>query len=144
MTTKRSTDAGETLLEVVLAVLFIGLVVVTLVGGLGTAASLSESHRDVTSAEVELKAGAEALKAATYVPAATTATYALAVSSAPTSSGFKREVTAVKCIATTTSTFDLSSAGSCSSSSVLQSITVAVTSAADGVSESITIIKRKP
>lgn len=144
---RRSCDSGETLLEVVLSVLFVGLVVTTLVGGLGTAVTLGGSHRELTTADVELKSAVETLKGRTYVAtgstSARTAYQASFVAGAPT--GFARTVTSVQCIpATAGSSFNVNGAGSCTPDTGLQLITVTLSNTGGSVFETTTFIKRRP
>jgi type II secretory pathway pseudopilin PulG len=57
-------EAGETLVEVVLTIVIIGLAVTALLAGLGTAASASRQHRDVATADTVMRSYAEATKTA--------------------------------------------------------------------------------
>ena len=56
-------EAGETLVEIVLTIVIVGLAVAALLAGLGTAASASKSHRDLATADVVMRDYAEATKA---------------------------------------------------------------------------------
>jgi type II secretory pathway pseudopilin PulG len=57
-------EVGETLVEIVLTIVIIGLAVAALLAGLGTAASASKSHRDLATADVVMRDYAEATKTA--------------------------------------------------------------------------------
>lgn len=61
-------DSGETLAEVLVAVMILGIAVVALMGGLGASAVGSDNHRARASAEVALRGHAEAIRAAVFQP----------------------------------------------------------------------------
>lgn len=60
----RSGDAGETLVEIVLTVLVIGIAVTALVSALATSSAAGASHRDSVRADTVMRNYAEAVKAA--------------------------------------------------------------------------------
>ncbi len=60
----RSGDAGETLVEIVLTVLVIGITVTALVSALATSAAAGASHRDSVRADTVIRNYAESVKAA--------------------------------------------------------------------------------
>jgi prepilin-type N-terminal cleavage/methylation domain-containing protein len=74
-------DRGETLIEVLVAVMIMGVGVVVLLGGLGTSIRMSALHRHQASATTYLRAYAEAVQAAVdraptaYVPCAGLGSY---------------------------------------------------------------------
>jgi type II secretory pathway pseudopilin PulG len=74
-----SGDRGETLLELLVAVTIMGITVVAIVGGLGTAIHVSDIHRKQASAGAYVRDYAEAIENAVatggYVACATTADY---------------------------------------------------------------------
>jgi type II secretory pathway pseudopilin PulG len=57
-------EAGETLVEIVLTIVIIGIAVTALLAGLGTAASASKQHRDLATADTVMRSYAEATKSA--------------------------------------------------------------------------------
>lgn len=57
-------DAGASLIEIVMAIVILGVVVSSLLAALGTAALSSKAHRDLTTADTVLRSYAEATKAA--------------------------------------------------------------------------------
>jgi hypothetical protein len=114
---------------------------------LGTAVTLGGSHRELTTADVELKSAVETLKGRTYVAtgsaSARTAYQGSFLGSAPT--GFTRTVTSVQCIpASAGSSFDISGAGPCTPDTGLQLITVTLTNTDGSVFETTSFIKRRP
>lgn len=66
-------DAGETLPEVLVAVTILGIAISVLLGGIGASAVGSDVHRKQASAELALRAHAEAIQNATYQVDCTTA-----------------------------------------------------------------------
>lgn len=61
------TDAGETLIELLLAVAIVAIAGVAILGGLFTGVATSAQHRDQASAAVTLRSFAESVNAASYV-----------------------------------------------------------------------------
>jgi Tfp pilus assembly protein PilV len=74
-------DRGETLLEILVAVLIMSVAVVVLLGGLGTSIRMSTLHRDQATAGADVRDFAEAIEAAVaasptaYVACADPTTY---------------------------------------------------------------------
>lgn len=70
-------EAGETLIEVIIASSLMALVVVALIAGLGTIVLAGHVHREQTDANANLVAAAERVKSAalTRVPCATASSY---------------------------------------------------------------------
>ena len=62
--TRTRDDAGETLVEVVLTMVIIGLTVTALISGLATVSSASQSHRDDVRSDAVVRNFAESTKAA--------------------------------------------------------------------------------
>lgn len=89
-------DAGETLVESIISVMFVGLVVTALILAIGTATSLSGSHRDLTSADLGLKTASEAIKTATYSIGASKSAYngVLPILASP----YVASVTSIQCV----------------------------------------------
>lgn len=79
----RSSEAGMTLTEILVAITIMALAVPTIIAGLGTASMASDRHRKQATADTVLKSYGESIKDAirrnaapfTYVDCATTATY---------------------------------------------------------------------
>lgn len=59
-------EAGATLVEILVAVVVIGIGFTAILGGLGTSFALSALHREQARAEAEIRRYAEAVKAAPY------------------------------------------------------------------------------
>lgn len=86
-TSSRRSQSGATLIEILLAVVIIGVGFVAVLGGLGTSFALSAFHREQARAEAELRRYAEATKAASY-SAVCPATYSKAGMSYTVGTGF--------------------------------------------------------
>jgi len=123
-------EAGESLAELVVTIAIMGLAVVILVGGLGTAILASSEHRNHATAETVVRSAAETLKARdfAYVPGGT---YSL-----PAQSGITPSVSTVCMNGATYPPMVVS----CPAGG-LQQLTVSAT--ANGVTESVVIYKRK-
>lgn len=63
----RRSEAGTTLVEVLITVMILGVAFVAILGGMGTSFGLSALHREQARVETEVRRYAEALKKATYV-----------------------------------------------------------------------------
>ncbi len=95
-------ERGETLVEIMVAVVFMGLVVVSLLGGLFTLIKVADVNTQKTRSSVALQSYAEQIKqpvtaavtGATYVPCAGTSSYGTFSGALPT--GYTVEVTGVK------------------------------------------------
>ncbi len=64
MDEQRTSDQGETLIELLVAMLVMGIAIVALVGGLGTSVRISEIHRKQALAGAYLRSFAEAVQTA--------------------------------------------------------------------------------
>jgi hypothetical protein len=75
--TGEGTEAGETLVEVIIASALMAVIVVALIAGIGTIVLGGHVHREQTDANTSLVAAAERVKssALTRVPCATSANY---------------------------------------------------------------------
>jgi hypothetical protein len=62
MRTERRSDAGDTLAEVLVALLIISLAVVALIGGLGSSIGASSQHKGLSTVDTMLKSYAETIK----------------------------------------------------------------------------------
>jgi Tfp pilus assembly protein PilV len=61
-------EGGDTLVEVLMAVVVVGIAFVGILMGLGTSIRLSGTHRGQSSADVVLVSAADSVKSQTYVP----------------------------------------------------------------------------
>jgi hypothetical protein len=70
-------EHGDTLVEVMLAIVIGGIIVIALLSGLGTAIQLSSKHRGQANADVVLVSAADSVKNQAYVacPSVTTSSY---------------------------------------------------------------------
>lgn len=147
---QRGSEAGETLVEVLIASVLMALVVVAILGGLATMMSSSTLHRDQTKANTVLVAAAEKVKSGTRVacgtdPASTYLGQAQDVTSS-LPSGWATSQIAVTSIAyqivPPAGGVDFSTnLADCSDSLPLQRITVTVTSPDGRVKPSLTFVK---
>jgi type II secretory pathway pseudopilin PulG len=95
-------DRGETLLELLITVMIVGVAVVALVGGIATSIRMSDIHRKQAAAGAYVRAFAEAIE--TYVTAsptkytacAGTGTYAPAYTALDGDPTYTAKITAVK------------------------------------------------
>lgn len=62
----RRSESGATLIEILVAVVVIGVGFVAILGGLGTSFALSAFHREQARTEAEVRRYAEAVKVAAY------------------------------------------------------------------------------
>jgi Tfp pilus assembly protein PilV len=139
MTAPRNDDRGETLVEIVISVLLIGIAVTALVAASTSSVNLSLGHRRLTDTDVALKKAAEGLKAATYKPAATKTSYSVA---ADPGIPVNVAVTSVLCLpGTTGATVSTSTAKACTSDTTELQLVV-LTATGSGTSETTTILKR--
>jgi type II secretory pathway pseudopilin PulG len=139
-------DGGESLLELLVAVVIMGIALVAIVSGLVSGILVSDIHRKQTTAGSTLRDYAEAVEAAVassssaYTACATTATYASPSGfSAP--SGYTSQVTAVRYWNDTSLTFS----GTCPSpDGGVQKVSLRVRSNDGRASETVDIVVRKP
>ena len=68
-------EAGETLVEILVAIVILGVGVATLVGGLGSAIFSSSLHRNQSEIDAVLVSAAETVKGEAYATCATPAAY---------------------------------------------------------------------
>jgi type II secretory pathway pseudopilin PulG len=134
-------DRGETLLEVLIAVVIMGIAIVAVIGGLVTSVVLSDIHRKQATAGAAVRDYAEAIEnyvaaAGHYVPCATTASYGSVGFTGP--GGYTPSVTAVAYWNGSAWT------PSCGTDLGLQQLKVQVASADQRASEQLTIVVRKP
>lgn len=132
-------DRGETLLEVLIAVVIIGVAIVAIIGGLVTSVLMSDIHRKQATAGATVRDYAETIEkyvAGSYVACQSAANYTSAVgfTSPP---GYTRSVTSV-------SYWNGSGwVSACGTDVGLQQLTVQVASSDGRASEQLVIVVRK-
>jgi type II secretory pathway pseudopilin PulG len=106
-------DGGETLIELMVTVLLVGVAVVALLTTMITVVTSAHGHKRRVQAENEATSIVEAIDRMAYVPCANTSSYAAALASAPTPT-FIPTITSVEKLqnrAATTATFGASCPG---------------------------------
>lgn len=135
-------DRGETLIELLVAILLIGTAVVIILGGLGTTIRVSDVHHKQALAAQHLRAFAEAVQESvadspsSYVDCAGVAAYTAAYSMAD--ARFVAEVTTVRYWNGTTF------AATCTTDQGVQQVSLQIRSVDDRVVERLTVVIRKP
>jgi type II secretory pathway pseudopilin PulG len=137
-------ERGETLTELLVAVMIMGFAVVVLLGGLGTGIRMSDVHRKEVTASAQVRAFAEAIETAVaaspsaYVECATPATYAPLYSTGDPK--YTAQVTAVHYW--TGVSFDTTC--TVATDSGVQQVSLRVRSFDDAAVETLDVIIRKP
>ena len=133
--TTRSSEAGETLVEVLMTVAIIGIAMVSILAGIGASIRFSATHRTAAGSGVALASAAEAVKGASGGSATcatlSTSTYATAVATAPRPSGWSSAdvtIESASCVAV--------------NGIALPRITIVATAPAGGSVESLTVVRR--
>jgi type II secretory pathway pseudopilin PulG len=132
-------DTGETLIELLVAIVILGISVVAILGGLAVVVQSSTLHRKQAQAQNGLRAWAEQIGAATYNDCATVGSFSLPSPSLPT--GFTPQVTAVRYWTGT------SFSTSCAADNGIQKVTLRVAGTnglSPGFTQSLDVIVRKP
>jgi hypothetical protein len=89
MRTRAQNESGETLIEIIISLLVIGLVFGAFFAAIATTSTASKTHRDLVSADAMLRDSAELTKDAVRDDCtAPGATYSVAYSTLPQRSGF--------------------------------------------------------
>jgi Tfp pilus assembly protein PilV len=132
-------DAGESLTELLVTVVILGIATAGLTGALLTVGKVSQMHRQQVLAQAAVRAWAEQVSVATYTSCATAAAFPAPSPALPT--GFTAAVTAVRY-------WDGAAfAGTCTDDTGIQRVTLRVT-APNGLSpaiiESLVVTVRKP
>jgi prepilin-type N-terminal cleavage/methylation domain-containing protein len=130
-------EAGLTMVEVLMAVAILGIGVVAIVGGMMTSIKSSDLERRAADAQTTVRAYAEAVAGATY--AACASSYTATGFTAPT--GFTASMT-VSYWNSTTSSFG--STCTVPTDSGLQKVALTVTASDGRATEKLSIAKRKP
>jgi type II secretory pathway pseudopilin PulG len=152
----QSSDTGETLVELIIAVAIMGITVVALVGGVATTILMSDIHRKQATAGSYVRSYAESVQ--TYVAAgnfdaSTSPDYSAPKVLSPSTwkaftapnTGVDQPVVTVLCWDGTLQKFPTPPAGNgCSPVSTLQQVTVNVASTDSRASESLVMVVRKP
>jgi type II secretory pathway pseudopilin PulG len=139
-----SSDAGETLIELIIAVAIMGITVVALVGGIATTILMSDIHRKQATAGAYVRDYAEAV--AGHYDAKATPDYLPAAVDFSVPTGFTAEpVGSVRCWNNTGLPAPKDRAfGDCAQTDAVQQVTLRVTSADSRASESLVVVVRKP
>jgi len=139
------TEAGFTLVEVLVAVAILGVGVLAVVGGMMTSIKVSAQGQFTADTQTSLRGYAEAVTAAPYVEcgALSPSPYTPAATSFPVPSGQTATSTLQRWTGGTAATGSFSATGACSSPDAgIQKITLTVT-AADGSSQALRLVKRR-
>lgn len=132
----RPTDAGESLVELLVSIAIFGVAVLAILGALTMSASSSSLHEGQAQAQNKLRNWAEQLSGATYVECATAAQIAAA---APVPTG--GSVGGVQYWNTATKSFG----GSCSSSGLQRAtLNFSAPSSLGSFTQSLDVVLRKP
>jgi prepilin-type N-terminal cleavage/methylation domain-containing protein len=130
-------DSGVSLIEVLVAVVILGLAAAAVMGGLFTSISVSDHHRKQATAGAVARDYAERIAGRTYVECATPSAYTVAPAAVPVPSGYTAVVDSVEFWTGT------GWAGSCSSTG-LQRITVVASSDDGRATERSVVVVRQP
>jgi Tfp pilus assembly protein PilV len=139
---KAPTDQGETLLEVLISVMIMGVAIVVLLGGLGTSIRMSDIHRKQAAAGALVRAFAESIEAAVaasptaYRDCADKATYTPIFTTGD--SNYEREVLVVRYWN------DSVFSATCAPDLGVQQVSLRVSSADHLAVEDLDVIIRKP
>jgi len=135
-------DDGETLIELIIAVAIMGITVIAIIGGVGTAILMSDIHRKQATAGAYVRSYAEAVQTYEGAPGnfdASTSPGALqAAVDFAVPKGFAATVKSpVRC-------WTGAAFGACLAGSTVQQITLNVASTDSRASESLVVVVRKP
>ena len=135
-------DSGETLIELLMAIAIMGIVAVSLVGGVTTSIIISGIHRNQGTAGAAVRSYAESIvkyvSAGSYVDCATTSSYVPATVGYTVPTGFTVP-------AYTIQYWTGSAWGACQSpDSGIQQVTLTVRSSDQRATESLAVVLRKP
>ena len=139
----RTEDRGETLLEILISVVILGITGVAILSGLMTTVTVSDMHRKQATAGAVAQDYAETVSryvaADHYVECATAAAYAPGVVGFTPPGGYTASIAGVEYWNAATTTFS----GTCSSSG-LERVTVQVASTDGRATEDVVVVVRRP
>jgi type II secretory pathway pseudopilin PulG len=142
VTSLTADDRGETLVELLITIVIMGITVVAIVGALMTSIQMSDVHRKQATAGADARSYAEKVDnyaaGSGYTPCAGPSAYSPSTVGFSASSGFTASIASVKYWSGTTW------APSCGSDSGLQQVTVQVASADARATETSVVVVRKP
>jgi type II secretory pathway pseudopilin PulG len=141
----RELERGETLVELLLAIVILGIAGVAVLGGLGTSIIVSDAHRKQTISGAAVRAYAEQLQtnvaASGYVSCAAAGSYASGTVGYTPPAGYAAFTTGVTYWNLATKTFG----ATCGTDSGVQAVTLQVRDTADTRGTvSLTVVIRKP
>jgi prepilin-type N-terminal cleavage/methylation domain-containing protein len=137
---RRRAEAGVTLVELLVAIVIMGIAFVAILSAIGTAIIVSDVHKRQATAETVLQSWAETLKSAPYQADPGTS-YNAAQLGVSVPSGYTAQAAQVSCDGNlTTNAFDSPGAPPCSAAG-LEQIVLTVTSAR-GVTKTTSVLKR--
>lgn len=134
-----ATQAGSTLVEVLVAVVILGTAFAAILGGMSTSSIASDIHRKQATAETVLRSLAEWVKAQPYRDCATT--YSTSGFTVP--AGYGATITGVSYWSGDPSASDTDFSPSCGSDHGLQRVSLRVVSPNERASETVEILKRR-
>ncbi|MEV4314363.1 type II secretion system protein [Actinocrispum sp. NPDC049592] len=138
----RSDESGETLLELVIAVVIMGIALVAIIGGLTTSVLVSDVHRKQSTAGAYARDYSEAIERAVasggYVACASAASYS-SPAGFTVPAGFSKSV-----VAGSLRYWNSGWQTSCGTDTGVQQLTVRVASDDGRAAESVVVVLRKP
>jgi len=132
-----SNDEGETLIELVMAMMIMGIAVVAIVGGIATTILMSDVHRKQASAGAYVRDYAEAVSG--HYDGSITPSYLPAAVSFTVPAGFTATMTSLKCWDDALKVFN-----TCTTANDVQQVTLKMTSTDNRASESLAVVVRQP
>jgi prepilin-type N-terminal cleavage/methylation domain-containing protein len=145
--TVRAGDRGETLIELLVAMLIMGVGVVTLLGGMATGVRMSVIYHEQALAGTQVRAYAESIESSIYASpsgytdCATTLTYGLSFIPAP---NYTASITSITYWDGTSTFVPTCTTTPTDTDTGIQELTLAVSNINDGETESLVIIIRRP
>jgi prepilin-type N-terminal cleavage/methylation domain-containing protein len=141
MTRVVRSEAGMTLVELLMAVAIIGIAVVSIVGAMGTSIIGTDRHRKQAQAHTVLLSAVDSVKSQTYVPCATAGSYTPATGVTLPAGWTASYVTVQSVTYWNGLTFGPSA---CSPDPKLQLVKVQVATPDGRATESVSVVKRNP
>jgi prepilin-type N-terminal cleavage/methylation domain-containing protein len=145
---RRADERGETLVEVLVAVVILGIAGVAITAALGLTVKVSDIHRKETTGGAYVRSFAEAIESYVATPGVTNykpcaGANAYKVGAVTSALGLPSGFTATQDAAKSVSTTGVVAAG-CSSDTGVQQLTLHIKSADNRADETLTIVLRKP